>query len=202
MSTAVFPSNLKGLGFDFKRSPIWSTTRVRSASGKSTTIGYWSSPMWQYELTFNFLRDDPTEAELAALRGFFNARRGQFDTWLYRDPDDNTTTGAHIGLANGTNKDFQLVRNMDGFIEPMLAPNVVSAVYVAGVLQNPSTYTVNPWGSAKPGVVTFNTAPASGAVTADFTYYFPCRFDDDTLDLAKFLYKIWKAQSVRFTTVK
>lgn len=202
MSTAVFPTNLKGLGFDFKRSPLWSTTRMASASGKETTIGYWSSPRWQYELVFNFLRDNPTDGELAALRGFFNARQGQFDTWLYLDPDDNSVTGQQIGVANGTTVDFKLVRAMDGFIEPMLAPNVVTAVYVGGVLQDPADYTVNLWGSSKPGVVTFDAAPASGAVTADFSYYFPCRFDDDTMGLSKFLSKIWKAESVKFTTVK
>lgn len=202
MSTAVFP-NLRGLGFDFKRKPLWSTTRITSVSGKDTAIGYWSSPRWQYELIFNFLRDTPSDPELAALRGFFNLRQGQFDSWLYSDPDDYQTTGAQIGTGNGVLKDFQLVRAMDGFIEPMLAPNVVTSVALNGVVADPSTYTVNAWGTAKPGVVTFNTAPGVGVVvTATFSYYFPCRFDDDTMDLAKFLHKMWKASAVRFTTLK
>lgn len=202
MSVSVYPT-LRGLGFDFTRSPLWSTNRIAAVSGKETAIAYWSSPRWQYELVYNFLRDTVAEAELAALRGFFNARQGGFDTFLFQDPDDNSVTAQALGAGTGSRTTFQLLRTMDGIIEPILAPNVITGVYLNGVLANPSTYTVSSWGTSAPGVITFNTAPGSGvAVTATFSYYFPCRFDDDTMDLKKFLYKIWRADSVKFTTVK
>lgn len=202
MSTAVFPT-LPGLGFDFTRSPMWSTNVVSSVSGKDTSIAYWANPKWKYELIFNVLRDTIEDGELAALRGFFNAIRGRFGTFLFNDTDDNEVTGQLIGTTDGVKNAFQLTRSLDGNLEPILAPNVVTGVYLDGTLVPDTDYSVSTWGESAPGVVTFNTTYSAGmAVTATFSYYFPCRFDDDTMELTKFLYKMWKAQSVQFTTVK
>jgi len=211
MSSSVFPS-LPGLGFDVIRTPMWSNNRQTAVSGVDTLIAYWSFPKWQYELTYNFLRqgtrDNDDYSEFATLAAFFNTMMGQFDSFLYDDSDDDSVTGQGIGTGDGATLNFQLVRAMIGppsFVEPILAPNVVSAVYVDGVVVSASNYTVNAWGTTTPGVISFHSghAPAAGkAVTADFTYYFPCRFNDDTLTFNKFMNQLYAAKSVKFTTIK
>ena len=204
MSNAVFPT-LAGLGFSIKRTPQFKTRKQVSISGKETAIADMAYPRWQWELTFNVLRQgargQSTFTEMSDLVGFYNERQGGFDTFLYADQDDNSVTGQSIGTGDGSTTAFQLVRSFGGFVEPVLAPNAVSAVYLNGVKQT-SGYTVSSWGATSPGVVTFTGAPGSGvAVSADFTYYFPCRFIEDSLQLEKFMAALYAVKSVKFMSV-
>jgi uncharacterized protein (TIGR02217 family) len=203
MSTQVFPS-LPGLAWPVKRSELWKTRAPEAISGKETRIADWSYPRHEWTLGFDLLRQGTRTAgiftELAQLDGFFNERQGQFDSFLYTDPDDCSVTAQAIGTGDGSTTSFQLVRAFGGFVEPIFAPNVVSHIYVNGV--DPGGWTVSYWGSATPGIVTFGAAPAAQPITADFTYYFPCRFSADQMDFAKFMATLWSAKAVKFRSIK
>lgn len=204
MSSSVFPV-LVGLAFDVGRTPVWSNIVQQSVSGKETRIGLWSAPRWQYELTYDVLRGDATYAEFQNLAGFFNARKGRFDSFLYTDPDDSAVTGQGIATGDGIKTAFQMIRSFGGFVEPVLAFNatVTPRIYLNGVLQSGANYSISAWGSATPGVITFTTAPGSGvAITADFSFYWPVRFDDDSMSFNKFMAALWEAKSVKFTSLK
>lgn len=90
----VFPV-LAGLDIAVKRSEVFATLVQVSASGKELRSSFWSTPRYHYELTFNFLRQanysplTPCD-ELVALRTFFEAALGQFNTFSYTDPLDGT----------------------------------------------------------------------------------------------------------------
>jgi uncharacterized protein (TIGR02217 family) len=211
MSTAVFPS-LPLIGWPVKRTEIWQTRKPLAISGKETALADWSYPRHQWELTFDGLRQAGTNmqvpsfagavwAEFATLAGFYDLRQGGFDSFLYTDPDDNTVTGQGIGTGDGVTTSFQLIRAFGGFAEPIYAPNVVSHVYRAGT--DHSDWTVTGWGTTTPGVVTFSAAPSSGqAITADFTYYFPCRFVDDQCEFQKFLGGVYSCSKLVFKSIK
>jgi len=205
MTSLVFPSNLPGLTWDNKRSMEWSTLSQGSVSGAETRVALWSYPRWHWELSYELLRAG-SFTELQQLVSFFNSVQGSFASWLYSDPSDNAVMGQGIGTGDGATKTFQLVRafgGSGGFAEPIYAPNVVANVYINGVVQSSSSYSVGAWGSAAPGVVTFTTAPVAGAaITVDFSWYFPCRFEGDTLDLSEFMYQLWEAKSVKFQSIK
>jgi len=64
---------------------------------------------------------------------------------------------------------------------------------------NPTTTAVN----IPQGLVTFVTAPAAGAsVTADFSFWYRCRFlDDQWKDLSEDLYQIWSLHSLKFKSL-
>lgn len=53
------------------------------------------------------------------------------------------------------------------------------------------------------GLAKFTVAPGGGLpVTADFSYYYRCRFLDDALpDLQEFLYQYWELESLRFRSL-
>jgi hypothetical protein len=53
------------------------------------------------------------------------------------------------------------------------------------------------------GLATFTTAPAQGLpVTADFGYYYRCRFvEDEWTDLEEFLYQLWELKSFKFKSL-
>jgi hypothetical protein len=86
-----------------------------------------------------------------------------------------------------------------GFLEPILAPNVVSAVYFNGIIQDPAGYSVD----SMTGLVTFNTAPGSGLIiTADYSYYFRCRFVDDSYAFENFMFRLWQLKKLTFISVR
>jgi uncharacterized protein (TIGR02217 family) len=86
-----------------------------------------------------------------------------------------------------------------GFQEPIVAPNIVSAVYLDGITQSPASYGVDP----NTGLVTFETAPGSGLIiTADFSYYFRCRFVDDSYAFENFMFQLWQLKKLTFISVR
>lgn len=201
MSTQILPS-LAGLGFDVVRTPVWDTSIHTTISGKETRMARQVYPRWKWELTYNVLRSDATHSELQQLAGFFNARKGRFDTFLYRDADDNTAIAQILGQGTDSLTTFQLIRDFGGFKEVILAPQTVSAVYIDGVAQS-SGWSVSAWGTATPGVITFASAPANNAIiTADFSFYFPCRMSEDIVSFTMFISQHYRVKKFSFISVK
>jgi uncharacterized protein (TIGR02217 family) len=204
MSTAILPS-LAGLGFDVTRTPVWDTTVQQAVGGKETRIARQTYPRWKWELQYNVLRSSASFAELQQLAGFFNARQGMFDTFLYQDADDNSAVGQQIAIGDGVTTVFQLVRSFGGFLEPVLAPNTVRAVYLNAVPQGSgvSNTAWNTSNSQGPGVLIFTTPPAAGTViAADFSYYFPVRMSSDSVDFTLFMLQYYKTKKFSFISVK
>ncbi len=197
MSNAVFPS-LPGITWGSTKSPEWKTITQESVSGKELRASLMSYPRWTYTLSYEFLRGGSL-AELQTLVGFFNARRGMFDDFLYTDPDDNTVTAQQFGVGDGAATGFALVRSYGGFSEPVQNLNSAPSIYVNGVLKVLTTdYTVSSL-----GVVTFVTAPASGAVlTWSGTYYWRVRFLQDSSEFGNFLKDLYELKKLSFKTVK
>lgn len=196
MSSSVFPS-LVGMTMDRDRDSNWSTIVQSAVSGKETRVGLRNYPRWTWNINFDILRSDVTNAELQSLAGFFNLRRGSFDSFLWTDNDDYSVTAQTIGVGDGSTLTFQLLRSMGGFSEAIQAPNTVSAVYLNGVAANPVSYSVSSWGATNPGVITFVSAPAGGTtITADLTYYWPVRFVDDKMTFARFMSQMYDAKGV------
>jgi uncharacterized protein (TIGR02217 family) len=197
MGTAIFPA-LAGLEYPVVKTPIAGRTLIQnSVSGQENRVALWSAPRWQWTLSFNFLRDDATD-EFRTLLGFFLARQGSFDSFLFDDIDDDTVTGQPLGIASPGQTAFQLVRSLGGHTEPVLAPNAVSAVYVNGTSIG-SAWSVNRSG----GVLTLDSAPATGStVSADFTFYWPVRFIADQYDFGKFMNRLWEQKKLDFISLK
>lgn len=126
---------------------------------------------------------------------------GSFGTFLYKDDDDNAAINQQIGIGNGSTTTFPLIRTFGNFIEPIGRVNAVSAVTVAG---SAAGYSVNyDSGTESGSSITLSVAPASGAsVVASFTYYWRCRFSDDTTDFTKFVYGMSSVSSLKFESVK
>lgn len=173
-----------------------------------TRIILQSYPRWKWEAAFSVLRSSATYGELQTLVGFFNSLYGSWDSFLYPDADDNSVSNQSIGTGDGSTINFQLVRAWGGFVEPVLAPNltVVPQLWVNGVLKTYGTdYTINAWGNTGgPGLINFLTgAPASGAtITASFSYYWPCRMQNDSLDVSMFLSGMYEAKKFAFISCK
>jgi len=202
----IFPA-LPGLAWSVTKTPTFQTRIQRAASGRELRVLDYPYPLWQFALVYDFLRDNPAAGydELRTLLGFFMLCQGAFGTFLFRDPSDCQVLRQPIGVGNASTTAFQLQRSMGtalpggGFLEPIIAPDVVGAIYCNGITQDPSTYSVDP----NTGLVTFRLAPAVGLIiTVDFTYYFRCRFLDDKYDFENFMHRLWQLKKLTFISVR
>jgi len=195
MSNAVYPA-LPGLTFNVTRVPIWSTTTKTAVSQREYRTANVSYPRYSYKLSYEFLREGGAFTELSALAGFFNARNGSFDSFLFTDPDDNAVTAQSIGAGNGSTRTFQLTRSFGGYAEPVFDPNGSQSIYLNGTLT--TAYSI---GST--GVVTFNSAPGAGvAITWTGTFYRRVRFVQDSTEFNKFMQNLWDLKTVELISVK
>jgi uncharacterized protein (TIGR02217 family) len=202
----IFPA-LPGLAWSVTKTPTFQTRVQRAVSGRELRALDYPYPLWQFALVYDFLRDNPSAGydELRTLLGFFMLCQGAFGTFLFQDPSDFQVTGQQIGIGDASTAVFQLQRAMGatlsggGFLEPIVAPNVVSAIYFDGITQAPAAYSVD----STTGLVTFGTPPGSGLIiTADFTYYFRCRFVEDKYDFENFMFRLWQLKKLTFISVR
>lgn len=200
MTIESYPS-LPGLGFPVKRKPEWQSVRFEALSGRRTIAPKQAFPRWRWELPYAVLRSaafvtSPVYDELEELVAFFNARSADGMVFSYTDQEDNTATAQGFGTGDGASTEFQLYRAYGGFSEPIYSA-VVTDLKVAGVTLPGTDYAVG-----ETGLVTFDVAPANGAaLTWTGTFAFLCRFDDDTLDLQRFLTGVSSASTpVRFSS--
>ena len=195
MSDAIYPT-LPGLSWPTKRTPLWKTSVRTSTSGRTWRRAHMRYPRYRIALQYSFLRSAAALAEFQVLFGFFNARGGAADSFLFSCPDDNTVGAQPFGVGDGVSTQWQLVRTLGGFVEPVF--NLVAApqLFADGVLVA-SGYTV------AAGLVTYSAAPAPGVVlTWSGSYYWRCTFDADELPFERFMHQFWKTGEVRLITDK
>jgi uncharacterized protein (TIGR02217 family) len=196
-----FPT-LSGLGWSVRKRPVFSTIVASHVSGREVRDALYQNPIWQFELTFDGL--DSTSSSypglgansLQSLMGFFLQCQGQFSTFLYVDPTDSAAT-ATFATGDGSTTSFTFSRYMGAFLEPVGWVTNVSNVYLNGVNQ------ASGWSLSTPNSLVFGAAPGAGvAIAATFAFAFQCRFDSDDQDFEQFMSNLWKAESVKFKSVR
>ena len=200
MSTDIFPT-LPGLSWPIMRSPMTSTTITTAVSGREYRRPNWMYPRYRYQLVFDLLRQNASYNEMQTLFAFITKHLGQWDTWYFDDPDDDTATAQTFGVGTGNLKTFQLIRNFGGVIDPVYALNGNPSIYLNGVLKTVNVdYTLS-----STGIVTWTVAPALGVpMTWTGMFYWVCRFNLDAHEFQKTMAGFWEAiqTPIEFITVK
>ncbi|WP_457105906.1 DUF2460 domain-containing protein [Methylobacterium sp. P5_C11] len=133
---------------------------------------------------------------LQALLGLFLRCQGRFGTFLYTDPTDGTVAAGAVGIGDGATRVFPALRTLGGFSEPIGWVTALRAVTVDGV-------PADGWSLAAPNRIVLPAAPAAGAVIgADFDFAYLCRFLDDIQDFENVMAGLWKAEGVKFRSVR
>lgn len=188
MSEALFPT-LPGQTWPRLRTPRFETL-VRNAQGRRFALSQQLYPTYRIRINYSFLR--PADYEL--LLGFFLARKGRGDDFLFDDRDDRSATDQPFGTGNGSALAFQLTRTRGGFAEPVYGLNGTPVIKVAGS-------TVVPASISATGLVTFSSAPANGAaLTWSGLYRWRCAFRNDEQDFEEFMRLLYVAKTVEFET--
>jgi uncharacterized protein (TIGR02217 family) len=205
---------IPGIAWPIAKTPTMQTRIQRAVSGRELRAVDYPSPLWQFQLSLAVLRDNSDTragagfgagySELRPLLALYTACYGAYGTFLFSDPSDNTVTGQNLGSGNANQTTFQLQRTLaanPSFTEPIVAVNTISAVYLNGIIQNPSSYGCAV-GLNSTGVLTFFSPPPPGVViSADFTYYFRCRFVDDSQQFSYINYQVWELKKFNFISV-
>lgn len=201
MSNSVLPA-LPGLAWQNMKAPQFATKIQTSVGSSEVRAAFNPYPIRKYALTYNFLRNYSAFTEMTTLYGFFCSRLGAFDSFLYDDPEDDliadTAPYMQFGTGDGATTQFQLGRSAGGFFEPVYNTHSTPKIYIANVLKStPANYSIS-----ASGLVTFTAPPGLGlAIAWSGTYYWRCRFEDDTLEFAEFASLFWEQKSLKFRTV-
>lgn len=179
--------------------PIYSTDIVATASGHEKRNANWSEGLAKYNVAHG-VKD---KTQLAALIAFFRARKGKASGFRFKDWSDYSVTGQSIGIGNGMQTAFQLIKSYtSGSVTEIrnITKPVTGTIkiYKNAVLQSSgvTTNTTN-------GIVTFTVAPAIGiSITADFEFDVPVRFDTDSLEARFDYFGVYSWNSIPLVEVR
>lgn len=205
MTTPPSLPSLGGLSWSRHKKPSFDTRVASHVSGREVRVALMSYPLYEFEAVYDGLSSSATAAyaglgasSLQSLMGFFLQLQGQFGTFLYIDPEDNSTTGQSIGTGDGETCAFVLTRSFGGFTEPASYVTALDNVYFNGIIIPAAAYSL-----VTPNYLVFNFPPPVGiAITADLTFAFNCRFLDDQMDFEEFMSQLWKLDGMKFRSVK
>ena len=194
MSDVLFP-DLR-IGYDLTRKPMFNTKIMTSVNGRELRASYQAVPKYEFSLTLPGLQE--RKGELQAIEDFFIARRGAFDSFLFKMPWDNEYECTFNG--DGTTTSFQLYKdqlplgNTETFEteDPLMWDEDLDKPMWTDL-------EVRMWdmqyGVSKNGVLTLPVPLAAGdSVTVKGTFYYRCRFDDDGQAFTLFSYRLWKGE--------
>jgi hypothetical protein len=221
MSAILFPHITKGLAFDVKPKQIGGTTKQSAwALGKETRISRGPDLLNGWTLHYRKLEDGLTYDSLNQLKAFFHDRAADYDSFLLKLDDvskatHSTVTGQPLTVTSGyapfvinigTTTSLETIFELAGVNGNPGTPPVLHMAGT-GVLTPGTDYTIQGPGVAisgttYPGLVAIITHGITGAVTADFTWYYRVRFEQNEQEYEMFHYLLYEAQEVRLIEVR
>ena len=160
--------------------PEYSTDVIVTHGGYEKRNINWEAPRNLYNVAYGV----QSQSQLDVLVAFFRARKGKAYGFRFKDWGDYQALNQQIGVGDGDEVNFQLVRNYESGVNSesrMISKPVENtvSVYIDDVLQA-SGWTLE----ANTGIITFDTAPDVAAIIkADFEFDVPVRFDTDRLSV-------------------
>jgi hypothetical protein len=213
---AIYPdeTRLPGLGYSVKKTlQYFNSSPQVHTSGRRVRVSYAQFPLWNIELLYNALRDKPSQQEYKIFLGFFGKMAGTLNGFCIRDNDDCEVESQSFVTTDGLNSQFgPLFRTFGAeentFDEPVGFIDLTKPfrVYVDDELVSAGDPT---WGytvqTTQPvnQLLKFNNTPEAGhVITLDFSFYFYVQFQEDSMNVEKFLHQIYKAGSVTFQSLR
>ncbi len=203
MSDVLFPE-LPGLEWDLTKTPMFNTKIMQSVNGRELRASYQAVPKYQISMSFAFLRESKGRKELQQLEGFFLERRGSFDSFLFKMPEDHVFECAFTG--DGVTSTFQLYKQINTTQIPLQHtqaeqsedPLMWDEVASKPMWSEPNDQMwVLQFGITTNGLLQMPIPLAAGeSITITGTYYYRCRFADDEQQYTNFMSKLWKAGKV------
>ncbi|SLN50898.1 hypothetical protein PSA7680_02634 [Pseudoruegeria aquimaris] len=184
------------------------TQIVELASGDEERNASWASSRRRYDVAYGIRRAD----DLAAVVAFFEARNGRLYGFRFKDWADfksclpsqtPSATNQVIGTGDGTTTAFQLVKayasGAQTWTRAITKPVAGSVTVAIDGVEQATGWSID----TTTGLVTFDTAPASGAaITVGFEFDVPVRFDTDTLDVTLDIERLGSITSIPLLEIR
>lgn len=211
MSVPGLYPTLPGLTFSVIKRPIFFGATATSASGREVRVSYAQNPLWEWDLTYEYLPDQSTDSsfsssDLRLLLGFYLAQTGSLQGFRFRDVDDFQVTDQLIAVGDGVTTDFILQRTLGGGSgggsEPIgwLDQGLSFSAAIDGVPETSYALVQN---TPVRQLISFTTPPAFGAlITVSMSYFYFVRFKDDSLDFEKFMDKLWSQRLITLRSLR
>ncbi|MFV5500416.1 DUF2460 domain-containing protein [Acinetobacter towneri] len=194
MSDLLFPDLC--IGYDFVKKPMFNTKIMTSINGRELRASYQAVPKYEILLSLPILRE--SKKEIQKIEDFFVARRGAFDSFLFKMPWDDEYDCTFVG--DGQTDTFQLYKNglplgnTDVFIadDPLMWDEDLDQPMWTDL--NTRMWEMQ-YGISKNGLLTLPVPLAEGdALNVKGTFYYRCRFADDGQAFTLFSYRLWKGE--------
>lgn len=181
------------LGREAEVAPELSTAIVTSAGGAERRNAAWAEARTHYDVGPGVR----SEADIAALLGFFRARMGPARGFRLRDPFDFDAKDEGIGTGDGSTARFRLVKTYGESVRRITRP-------VAGtVALKLNGVAASAFSLGEGGVVTLDVPPPAGVqVTASFVFDVPVRFAEDQLRVSRATFLAGAAASVPLVEIR
>jgi uncharacterized protein (TIGR02217 family) len=177
--------------------PAFSTDVVTTGSGAEQRNSAWADA----RLRFDAGPGLRSEADLAALLGFFRARRGAAIGFRFQDPIDHSSAGMSgvpgpldqlIGVGDDATSGFRLVKRYGDQLRFITRPRAGTVrLSVGGVEQ------AGGWVLGDRGGIELDVPPVAGAeVRAGFLFDVPVRFAEDRLSFSLATFRAGEVPSV------
>ena len=198
MSDVLFPE--LRIGYDLTRKPMFNTKIMTSVNGRELRASYQAVP--KYEFSLNLPGLEERKGELQAIEDFFIARRGAFDSFLFKMPWDDEYDCTFVG--DGITTSFQLYKGQLplGNTQSQVAMDLDPTFWNED--DNQQFWSDNDdelfWDDTKITVSKSGVVQATKPLKAGHkfsvkgTFYYRCRFADDSQAFTLFSYRLWKGE--------
>lgn len=215
--TPVFPT-LPPLAWSVHKKPIMASRVSIAATGREVQLAAAVYPRWAFVLSYgnsSWLRDQTQNStpyaplagftEMEEISGLFLACRGAYGEFYYSDPDDNSRLNQGLAVSDGINTHIPLYYSWGNgpfapsLILPVTGIQSIDAVYFNGVAQPSGNYSLD---ATKTVLILVAPAPNGVVITADFHFYYRCRFLEDHMEFSQWAKNLWELKEVKFESVK
>jgi len=200
---------LPGLTFPVGWETDWPNLETQIAADLSEfDLGIGDTPLHTFTLTYEYLDDRFGADHQRLLRGFFGAMRGNLIRFNFKHREDHQVRGQLVGTTDGTTRIYTLPRTYGvgeaSFTEPVgyVDMTMPFVLYLDGVWQDPSTYTIDTTVPAEQQIIFAGTPTAGQDITADFDFLYYCKFQDKKMNLDKFMEAIWAGDSIKIRSCR
>lgn len=198
MSDYIFPD--LALGGEFTKAPNFNTKILKSVNGRELRASYQATPT--YEIALQIPVIDEKVGDLKIIEDFFIARRGAFDSFLFKMPWDNEYDCTFAG--DGVTTSFQLYKGslLLGNTQSKMAIDLDPTFWNSN--NNQQFWSDNDdelfWDDTKITISKSGLVQATKPLKAGHnfsvkgTFYYRCRFADDNQAFTLFNYRLWKGE--------
>jgi Conserved hypothetical protein 2217 (DUF2460) len=224
--TPVFPASAP-VSFPVHKKPTFGEWQHRSVTGKQYQTARQVYPNWEFDLTFEVLREQTQNialyvpntpfVELEAVSQLFLSCYGKYGEFYFNDLEDNSRLGQFVGVGNAVQTKFRIYRTWGlsplDRLEPVGGVNLGATINVYyNSLAPPVTDTWIVTNEPTGSFITFALPPGhtdgghlfpwAPVITMDFSFYYRCRFKEDEQQYEQFLYNLHTLKKCSFVSVK